>query len=238
MKNNVKNDKIVAIHQPNFFPWIGFFQKIVRSDIFIILDHVVNNPRDPLWTKRVQIISNGKAYWLTIPLERPKEELFQKINEMKISGLFKSKKHLQTIKQNYQKAPYFDDIFPYIEEFYLSGNPFIAERNVKFIESVCDKLNIKTKLVRSSGLSPQFSASDLLIDLIKKVKGSKYLYGGLGGIYQESEKFAEADIELIAQNFKHPVYPQFNTKEFVKGLSIIDALMNIGFNGVRKLLNN
>lgn len=232
------NNKIVAIHQPNFFPWLGFFQKIVRSGIFIILDHVVNNPRDPLWTKRVQIISNGKEYWLTIPLERPKDDIFQKINGMKISGLFKTKKHLQTIKQNYQKAPYFDDVFPYIEHFYLSSNPFIAERNIKFIESVCDKLNIETELLRSSEMSPQFAASDLLIYLIKKVKGRKYLYGGLGEGYQESEKFAEADIELIPQNFRHPIYPQANTKEFVKGLSIIDPLMSIGFDGVKELFND
>ena len=66
MKFNKDNDMnlVIAIHQPNFFPWLGFFDKINRSDIFIILDHVLNNPRDPLWIKRVQIISNGEPFFL------------------------------------------------------------------------------------------------------------------------------------------------------------------------------
>lgn len=237
--NKQSNEEIfVAIHQPNLFPWLGFFDKINRSDIFIILDHVVNNPRDPLWTKRVQIISNGKPFWLTIPLEHSKNEVFYQINKIKINSAFIPKKHLRTIQQNYQKSPYFDSVFPYIEKYYLNSTQVIAKRNIEFIKSICKGLNIKTKLLLSSEMSPQFSASDLLIELIKKIKGDKYLYGGLGADYQENEKFEKADIELISQNFQHPIYPQFNTKEFVKGLSIIDALMNVGFDGVKELLND
>lgn len=237
MNEHSNEEIIVSIHQPNFFPWLGFFQKIIRSDIFMLLDHVENNPRSSLWTKRVQIISNGRPYWLTIPLIRSKEYNFQPINKMRISEIIKPEKHLKTIKQNYQNAPFFCDIFFLIENFYLSNNPLISERNIEFIELVCEKLSIKTERIKSSELSPQLSSTDLLIELIKKVKGTKYLYGGLGESYQESDKFAKKHIELIPQNFKHPTYPQLNTKEFIKGLSILDALMNIGFEGVKELLN-
>ena len=111
-------NKIASIHQPDFFPWLGLFDKIKRSDVFIILDHVENNPRDPLWTKRVQIICNKKPYWLTIPLEQSKELLFQPIYQMRMSNVFKPQKHLQTIKQNYKKAPFFNEVYPFIEKFY------------------------------------------------------------------------------------------------------------------------
>jgi hypothetical protein len=236
--NEATDNKItVAIHQPNLFPWLGFFDKINRSDVFILLDHVVNNPRNSLWTKRVQILSNSIPYWLTIPIEHSGKDVFLQINMMMISPMFNKKKHIQTILQNYNKTKYFNSVFPFVEYFYQNDQSnILAERNIRFIKSVSNELGITTKFLISSNLDPVSSASEMLIDLILKAGGTTYLYGGLGENYQQKDKFEAAGISLVAQNFQHPTYPQSNTSCFIPGLSILDALFNIGFTGVAELL--
>ncbi len=233
------NRIIVAIHQPNLFPWLGFFDKINRSDIFIFLDHVVNNPRNSLWIKRVQILSNCNPYWLTIPIEHPGGEVFLPINKMIISPVFNKNKHLKTIQQNYNTAKYFKSVFQFIECFYkYDKSSLLAEKNINFIMSISQEIGIKTRFFISSKLDPISSASEMLIDLVFKVGGITYLYGGFGESYQQKDKFAVAGISLEAQNFQHPRYPQINTSNFVPGLSILDALFNIGFTGVAELLKD
>jgi hypothetical protein len=228
---------LVSIHQPNLFPWLGFFNKISRSDFFVYLDHVENNSRDPLWTKRVKVLVNRKEFWLTIPIKNTKEQIFCPINKMMILSPARiAAQHLKTIEFNYKKAPFFNEVFPIILDFYNHKSDSISERNIIFAESICQKLHISTKRMISSTMGCKNKLNDLLIEIIQKAGGTDYLFGGLGDKYQEPEKFASANIRLIPQGFVHPVYPQFNSAEFVKGLSILDPLMNVGFDGVRRLI--
>ena len=239
MNKVICKKRIVAIHQPNLFPWLGFFDKINRSDVFIFLDHVINNPRNSLWTKRVQILSNGIPYWLTLPLEHTSGNVFLPINKMRISQVFNKKKHLQTIHQNYNRAKYFTSVFQFIECFYNDDeSSLLAEKNFNFIISISQEIGISTRFLISSKLDPVSSASEMLIDLVLKAGGTTYLYGGLGENYQQKDKFDAAGISLEAQNFQHPNYPQINTSNFIPGLSILDALFNIGFVGVAELLRD
>lgn len=239
MNEASSNKMTVAVHQPNLFPWLGFFDKINRSDVFILLDHVVNNPRGSLWTKRVQILANGIPYWLTLPLEHTRGKVFLPINRMKISPIFNKEKHLQTMHQNYNKAKYFSSVFQFVEYFYQDDNStLLAEKNINFILTISQKIGINTRFFISSKLDPVASASEMLIDLVLKTGGTTYLYGGLGENYQQKDKFDAAGISLKAQNFQHPNYPQINTSNFIPGLSILDALFNIGFVGVAELLRD
>jgi hypothetical protein len=228
--------KTVAIHQPNFFPWLGFFDKIYRSDLFVYLDHTRNNPRDPLWTKRVKIIANKAEYWLIVPLSRHKSSIFLPISEMRISNSQFRKKHLRTIEQSYGKAPFFDEIFPLIIAFYNEADPYIANRNIDFINTVCEKLEITTPQIRTSDYEWEKNGTELLIEILSRLNGTTYLCGGGAGGYQEDHKFEKAGFELIYQRFQHPSYQQLNTKDFIAGLSIVDALMNCGFNGTGALI--
>src|SRR5205085_3184943 len=121
---------IVAIHQPNFFPWLGFFNKMARADSFVLLDHTVNRPNDAIYTKRVTILNNNSEYWLTIPLLKPKGVEFVPINEMRINlGDKFAGKQLKTIELNYKKAPFFNDVFPLVTSFYDHPSELISERN-------------------------------------------------------------------------------------------------------------
>lgn len=227
-----------AIHQPNFLPWLGFFDKIIRSDIFVILDHTANRPNDAIWTKRVQIICNKEPFWLTVPLKKPKGVEFQPINQMQIDPEVRYKdKHLKTIQLSYGKSPYYDEVRTLLDSFYDLESYSISDKNISFIKGVCDYLGLKRKFVKSSELNCEHSSTELLAEICQKIGANAYLYGKGSSDYQENEIFERIAIKPVAQDFSHPTYQQFNSKSFVAGLSIVDALMNCGLEGTKKLLN-
>ncbi|HTA62686.1 MAG TPA: WbqC family protein [Bacteroidia bacterium] len=230
--------KIVTIHQPDFMPWLGLFNKINKADEFIILDHVVNNPKSAeFWCRRVKMLIGGKEKWMSVSLKKDEQHLFIPINKMEISMDEKTnKKFIQSVELNYKKAPYFKDVFYLIENYFSLPTVNLAQKNVWFIKEVMSKLNIDTLVSLSSEMEPRFSSNELLIDLLKKCGATVYLCGAGAGAYQKDELYIEQNIEVIYNNFNHPIYKQFNSTEFVKGLSIIDVLMNLGFEGTFKLL--
>ncbi len=224
------NQKIVAIHQPNFFPWLGYFDKIIRADVFILLDHVQFSKKGGTWCNRVKIVQQGQAKWLTVPVDRAYHGT-RTIRDMSFNrNIFWQRKLLQAIRINYGKAPYFNDVFPVLAECIQCSTDSLAEYNIVAIQRLLTCLGLDCqKLVISSTLSVEGQATDLLVALVQKMEGTAYLCGGGAEGYQEDEKFAEAGLQLAYQRFEHPVYPQYNTKEFIPGLSIIDYLMNCGF---------
>jgi hypothetical protein len=227
-------NKVVAIHQPNFFPWMGYFDKMNRADVFIYLDHVSNNPRSALWTKRVKIL--GSEHWLTLSLKNRSSELSIPINEMEIDNpKIQASKHLKTIDLNYRKSPYFNEIFPLIHAFYEDDSPFISKRNMDFIESVCNKIGISSERKVSSSLKCEGRATEMLVNLCQTCGASVYMEGGGAGGYQEDDKFNSNSIRIVKQDFVPMAYPQIKALHFVPGLSIIDALMNIGFQGLTQI---
>ncbi len=229
--------KAIAIHQPNFFPWIGYFYKVMRCDEFVLLDHVVMNPRTSIYPKRVRVISNRNEYWLTVPLKNKKDEIFTPICKMEINDPARvAKKHLKTIELNYKNAPFYNEVIPVIKKFYEHHSIFISERNIRFIKEVSERMGIKTRFVKSSEMNCTGKATELLIDIVRLLAGSVYLSGDGAGGYQSNNLYVKNQIELRFVNFQHPVYRQFNTDIFLSGLSIIDPLMNLGFAGTKKLL--
>jgi hypothetical protein len=235
--------KIVTIHQPDFMPWLGFFNKIKKADAWVVLNHVKNNPRDAaFWCRRVQILVNGSPFWLSLPLEKPKDSniIGVPINEIKynINDYNSFKKALQTIEITYRRAPYFYDVFPIVEEFFVSDEIYMSKRNMKLICSLLNALDINTEIIYSDNLNCTSSSTELLIEILKKVDGSKYLCGNGAGSYQIDALFHENHLQLEYNNFTQTKYFQFNSKnKFIPGLSIIDAIMNIGFSGVKEILN-
>ena len=113
----------------------------------------------------------------------------------------------------------------------------LARYNMALIRAIAEKIGLRYEhCITASSLSGHGQASELLIDLTHKVSGKVYLCGGGAAGYQEDEAFAAAGLELRYQSFVHPVYEQFGGREFVPGLSIVDAMMNIGFQGVARLM--
>lgn len=228
----------VTIHQPDMLPWLGFFDKISNADIWVVLDHTENNTRDSaFWGRRVQMVVNNNPFWISVPLQKSQGNIGTPINEMMISNA--KNKMLKTCVQSYSRAPYFNEYKYLIEDYFNSKDMSLINRNMKFINEVIDLLEIPVKMVFSSELGCEKKSTELLIEIVQKLNGTEYLAGGGAGGYQQDALFEENNIKLVYNNFEHPIYEQFNVKEgFIKGLSIMDCLMNVGAEGTKKLLKS
>ena len=227
-------NKTVVIHQPDFVPYLGFFQRFLSADEFIVLDHVqfVNSARG--WTHRDKIKSATGERWLTLSVKRAPRDT--PINEIELStSVDWVTDNLNLLKQNYRHAPFFDEVFPLVVQLYEEPFRLMADFNLRFIEVLMDLLDVRLPWVRSSSLQPQGSSNELLIDLLGKVGATHYLSGNGARDYMKPEKFARAGIEVIWQEFKHPVYPQ-QFGSFVPHLSVLDVLFNCGVTDSRKIL--
>lgn len=223
----------VTIHQPDFMPWFGFFHKVGGADAWIVLDHVENNPRDAaFWGRRVRILVNGQAHWLSVPLARPAERgrVGVPLREMRLNpaeGRALSRS-LTTVRMAYAATPHFDEFFPWVERCLAPDERTLMERNMEFIEAVFARLGRPVRILLSSGLAPTRSSTALLVELLKGVGATSYLCGQGAAGYQDDALFAEAGIALEYNRFDHPRYPQRRAAEFVPGLSLIDMLFHVG----------
>jgi hypothetical protein len=226
----------VAIHQPNFFPWLGYFDKFARSDVFILLDDVQYPKTGANWVNRVRLRIAGAPAWATVPVVRSYSGT-RLITEMQIDDRLPwRRKFLRTVEANYRRAAHFEDVFPVIEDLIAWPGTSMADFNVHAILVIAERLTLDpARAVRSSSLQASGSATDRLISLVQAVGGATYLCGGGADGYQEDEKFAAAGLHLQFQEFQHPRYPQ-GAFEFVAGLSILDALCHCGWMATRTLL--
>ncbi|TAL10813.1 MAG: wbmP [Nitrospirae bacterium] len=232
-----KDDCLVAIHQPNFFPWLGYFNKIARSDVFIMLENVQFPKTGGTWMNRVRIMDNGRPAWLTMPIVRSYHGV-RSVRDMHINnGLPWRPRVLNAIQGAYGRAPHFKAVFEFLSDALANPTDNLAEFNLTVIRTLVEALGLSSaKLVSGSSLNVEGNSTDLLVAMVKAVGGTAYLCGGGAGGYQQDDKFTAADVRLRYQDFRHPVYQQINSGPFLPGLSIIDVLMNCGFEQARALV--
>jgi hypothetical protein len=215
---------------------MGYFDKLARADIFVLLDDAQFPKKGGTWVNRVRMLINGSPAWVTVPVDRSYHGV-REIREMRIKESVPwRKKMTKTIQASYGKAPHFDAVFARTSQLIENPTDQLAAFNLAIIRALAADLKLDTeKLVLSSELGVQGNATDRLVSLVKAVGGGAYLAGGGASGYQRDELFAEAGIELVPQRFKHPRYPQ-PVDPAVEGLSVVDALMNCGFEGTSALL--
>lgn len=215
----------VAIHQPNFIPWIGYFYKICRSDVFVILDDVQYTKNS--FINRNKIKTPNGANWLTMPVIAGK--LSQAINE---TWYFEKNKNVQKIKKtvelNYRKSPFFDEYFvPFCNCLDFDAEQ-VAAFNANLLFWINSQLDINTEIVLTSALPGiEGSSTDRLVAICKTLGGDRYLSGTGGANYQEEELFNANGISLTYSDFVHPVYNQVYGG-FLPYMSVIDYLFNVG----------
>lgn len=232
------SERIVALHQPNFFPWLGYLDKIVRADVFVLLDDVQFSKTGGTWSNRVQLLAGGQPKWLTLPVVRTYHGV-RLIREMEIDNRQPwRRKLMQTLRSNYARAAFFDAVFPEVANLVSNDTASLLDFNLNVLTTLCRLMEIETdKLVLSSSLQITSRATDRLVDAVRAVGGTTYLSGGGAGGYQDDDAFRQAGLQLTYQNFAHPTYSQGDSGvAFVAGLSCIDALMHCGFGGTRQLL--
>jgi RimJ/RimL family protein N-acetyltransferase len=199
---------VVAIHQPNFFPWLGFFDKLRRSDTFVLLDTVEFSKGSR--TNRVEVLVGGKPHWITAPVQRAglggpiRDVLIDETRDWR-------SKVVKTLHQNYARA----DALPLAEELVGHGDERLASYNEYAIRRLAEELGITTPIVRASDLPVDGHATELLIALVRTAGGGAYLAGGGAGGYQEDERFAAEGIDVLPQDFVAP-----------HGLSVLHALLS------------
>ena len=215
---------ICAIHQPNFFPWLGYFDKIKSSDIFVILDDVQIIKTGSSNTNRISLNINGKSNDFTAPIKRVSG--VQNINEVEFTKTNWKIKLKKTIQANYAKSKNFEKYRDKIFELINFESDNLCEYNINTIKGLCAILNIeyKSKFILSSSLDVVTQSEQRIIDICKKVKCDTYISGNGARAYQNEINFKRQGIQLIYQEFEHPIYTQNKGNGFIKGLSSLDYI--------------
>lgn len=231
------SEKIVAIHQPNFFPWLGYFDKIVRSDVFILLDDVQFPKTGGAWSNRVKLLIGGEGNWVTAAIDRDFSGT-RSINEM--SFLSKNPwrdKIKKTLEFNYKKHAFYAETMDWFEPLLMNQEANIAAYNMHLIRTVVQLLGLgEEKLKVASELDAHGQSNERLCSLTQLAGGGVYMCGGGADGYQDQAVFSKYGLQLRYQSFKHPIYLQKGSKAFVAGLSVVDACMNLGLKGTSTLL--
>lgn len=226
---------IIGILQPGYLPWLGFFEQMYRSDVFVIYDDVQYDKEG--WRNRNRIKTANGMQWLTIPVSI-KFEQHPLIYEVKINNTTNwRKKHLSSIRQNYSKARFFRKYISIFEEAYSKEWEYLIDINMNFTHKLAKCLGMgNKKLVRSSSLNIEGDRMGRLVKTCKLFNADVFYEGISGKNYLNEEYFTEQGIRIEYQDYKHPVYPQLHG-DFIPYLSVIDLLFNCGDESLPILAN-
>jgi hypothetical protein len=227
--------KRIAIHQPDFVPYLGFFHRFLEADCYVALDHV-QFVQSGGWTHRDKIKTRQGAKWLTISVR--KAPFGTAINQIELStNIDWRTENLRMLADSYRQAPYFNEIYPGIENLYRQDCSRLSEFTLQFIEWMMDAFDVRIPHVLSSSLDPQGRKNEMLVDILGKLGATDYVSGVGARDYFDPAPFEQADIRVSWQNFTHPVYPQLHG-EFIPYLSSLDLLFNCGIEQSRAILRS
>jgi len=218
---------VVAIHQPEHLPWLGFFHKMLSSDVFVLLDNVPF--RKNYFQNRNRLRGARGPVWITVPV-LTKGRSGQLISQVQINPAERrwGKRLWHTLRQCYGRAPFFAHYGPALEELYCHRQwQLLAELNVALIELLRQWLGIGTRLLRASELPVSGSSTLLLWRICRHLGAGAYLSGSHGPQYLDEGPFRQAGIEVLYQDFRHPRYRQLY-EPFIPQMSALDLLMNHG----------
>ncbi len=228
----------MAMHQPNYLPWLGYFHKLANCDWFVHLD-TVQFPRGQSFGARNRIKTPNGVAWLTIPVSRPHgRDGRVSYSEVGFAGEGWTDKHLKTVEMSYRRATFFDEVFALYEAGLRAGTSLV-EVNLALIESFAEYIGVTSKRVRLSQLLMDFGQkNELIAEICETLEATTYLSGTGGGReYADAELLAGRGVELRFDEFDPPEYPQL-WGAFEPRLSILDAVFNCGAEGCRELLGD
>ncbi|KPA09272.1 WbqC-like protein family [Candidatus Magnetomorum sp. HK-1] len=229
---------VVAINQPTYFPWMGYFELIAKADIFVYLDCVQYVHHE--WNNRNRLKgSNSESFWISVPVK--KCQLETPIYDITIANDPPNKKwrkkHIMAITSALGKAPYFKSLWSKLENILMREISNLSELNIALIKAISNNLGIEKQMYRASEFKTSGKRTELILDICKTFSATEYYSPAGAAIYLEKEKylFDNNGIIVTYQNFQHPKYPQ-QFGHFISHMSILDPLMNIGIEKTRKLL--
>jgi hypothetical protein len=222
----------VAIHQPQYLPWLPFLAKAAGADTFVFMDDVQFQKNGV--QNRNQIKSSQGPVWLTVPVRASIEKC---IAETEIADQRWVAKHLRTIEQNYAKAPFRDDVLHELAPILNAEHAMLGTLNVAICSWMFTWAGLEAASVCSSQWPSEASKEERVIELCSQSSATAYLSGRGARVYQDPDHFRDKGIELIYQTFAGVEYAQCHPKAgFVPHLSALDAFMNLGKPDTRALI--
>ena len=225
---------LIAIHQPHYVPWLGYLDRMVKADLFVVLDHVQFERRN--FQNRTTIRLEGQPKLLTVPVVQVSQKeciVDKRVDNSADGGRDWGPTHFKTLRYAYRKAPFFAQYAPRLEEILHARWEKLLDLDLAMLDFVRDAFEIRTPLKRSSEMHAEGAKSELLLNLCREIGPGATFLGGLGGSrrYLDHAAFAAAGIGVEWQQFEHPVYPQCGDEPFIPGLMSLDLLFNCGARG-------
>jgi len=218
----------VAISQPTYLPWLGYFDLIDQVNTFVFLDTVQFEKRS--WQQRNRIKSPGGLSFLTVPVA-VKGRFEQKIEDVEIESPYFVRKHLRSIETNYRRAPFFSQYFTEFAGIFemCAAGTRLADLNIQLIQWLCKALGITTPMLRSSQVNQEGSRSELLLNICRTLNADSYLsaLGSADYLLDDIPRFSAARIDVAFQHYEHPQYGQ-QFPPFWSHASAIDLIFNQG----------
>lgn len=230
----------VGIHQINYLPWMGYFNKIAKSDVFILMDEVQLSDAGMGQRNRV-LNKNGEISFLTVAFQK-KGYMEKPFSQVELNGSVDwQKRQYNFLWDNYHKFPYWQEVYENLAFLFTQPFETLQQVNEKVIRTIMILLDIQTPLIYQSELDYDRSVhkNDLVLELCKAAGATIYLSGNGARKYMQVDTFKKKGIDVQYQTFSHPYYTQKYAKgEFVPGLSILDVLLNCGVQETKKLFWN
>lgn len=227
----------IAIMQPTYLPWAGYFNLISHADEFVILDDVQFAAHS--WQQRNRIVFQDEAYTLTVPaMVKGRPE--QLIREVQTDETQKWRpKHLNILRQAYSRHPHGKAVIALVERVLKCKSLSLADITTELIATFCREMGMNDSFTRSSQLDLGGRKSEHVMAICRHFSADTYLSAAGSREYIEEEGVLRAGgVCVIYQAFDPPSYKQLGTAQFISHLSIVDVAANLGFDGAREYVNS
>jgi hypothetical protein len=225
---------ILTAHQPVYLPWLGLFHKIALADQYCVFDIAQYQTKD--YNNRNRIKTHAGPIWLSVPVES-KNHLEKRLCEVRVINDGWPRKHYKSISLAYHKAPFRRDYLPIIENLLLANRyEYLAELNHACLLTFLSLLGMERPIVRASDYEFAGRKSALVLDMCAKLGAATYIFGARGREYADVEAFNRAGVEVLFQEYIHPVYSQLHG-HFEPYMSVLDLLFNVGPRSMEVLMS-
>lgn len=217
----------IAVMQPTYLPWIGYFDLIDESDVFVFHDSIQFEKQS--WQQRNRIRTPAELRWLSVPvlIKGRSSQLISEVEIDRAQGF--PHKHVNLLEENYRRAPFFKRYFPELKALLTESGLSLSQLNQSIIRWTATQFGLSPKFVTSSTMAATGVRSDRLVNLCRELGATTYLspFGSAGYLIEDRSVFAEAGITVVLQHYEHPTYRQL-AQPFLPFASTLDLLFNEG----------
>lgn len=222
----------VVILQPSYLPWLGYLDQYAWSDRFVVYDDVQYDKGG--WRNRNRVLTDQGPRWLSVPVLVQGPE-FPAIRDVRVDRKQPwRRKHLETIRQAYARAPFFDWLFPDVAEYYAEDWPLLLDWDLAGLRLLTRKLGLPWKAVLASELPAEGRRTDRLVAICSLLGASEYLTGDAARAYLDEPSFTRIGVTVRWHGYQHPVYPQ-RRQPFTPYLSVVDLMFWTGPSSLENL---